>query len=114
MTDATSTAPIYLKKSVRFYKVYGGLFLFSILMTAVKRPLDQSYSDILDLAIALPILVVMVLAPIGLAYSIKSIKRKEGSPTTRLLYFSGHSFFCLVILLLIIAVIKDISQLFTQ
>mgnify|MGYP005755130873 CR=1 FL=1 len=103
--------PVYLKKSASFYKVYGGLFLFSLGMTTIGRPILKNQEEVLDLLIGLPILAVFVMAPIGLFYSWKSFKRKEGRSNTRFKYFIGHLFFCLLVIAFITAIVNDISKL---
>jgi hypothetical protein len=70
--------PIYLKKSAKFYKIYGGLFLFSIIMSVVVRPLMKNYPYFLDLLVGLPIFAMFIMAPIGLFYSWKSYTGKRG------------------------------------
>lgn len=103
--------PIYLKKSATFYKIYGGLFIFSIVMSVIVRPLLKDYPDTIDLLVGLPIFPIFVMAPIGLLYSWKSYKRKEGLSNTRFKYFLGHLFFCLLILLFIAVLVSDLSKL---
>ena len=109
--DNTSE-PINLKKSAKIFKIYGGLFLFAIVMSTIVRPLLKNYPDLLDLLVGLPIFPTFILAPIGLFYSWKSSKMKEGLTKIRLRYFIGHLFFCILILLMITIFINDISKLF--
>lgn len=103
--------PIYLKKSVRFYKIYGGLVVFALFMSVIVRPILSNRPDLIDTLVGLPFLTMFVMAPIGLYYSWKSYKRKEGRSSTRFKYFLGHLFFCLLIILFVVVVISDISQL---
>jgi uncharacterized membrane protein len=101
----------YLKKSAKIFKIYFGLFLFSILMTVLVKPILRDLNpDLFDLLVGLPILLFFVLAPVGLFYSWKSYKRKEGSSSTRLKYFIGHLFFCLLIVGFIVVIISDIKK----
>lgn len=111
MSETPVIEPIYLRKSVRFYKIYGGLFLFSLFMSIVIRPLMSAYPDFLDMLVGLPIFAMFIMAPIGLYYSWKSYKRKEGKSSTRFKYFLGHMFFCLLIMLFVVVIISDISKL---
>ncbi len=111
MNKETEIEPRYLRKSVRFYKIYGGLFLFSLFMSIVIRPLMSAYPDLLDLLVGLPIFAMFIMAPIGLYYSWNSYKRKEGKSSTRFKYFLGHMFFCLLVLLFVVVIISDISKL---
>ena len=110
MSETPVIEPIYLRKSIRVYKIYGGLFLFSLFMSTVIRPLMSAYPDFLDMLVGLPIFAMFIMSPIGLYYSWKSYKRKEGRSSTRFKYFLGHMFFCLLIILLILVIISDISN----
>jgi hypothetical protein len=104
--------PKYLTKSAIFYKVCGGLFLFSILVPFLLRPLRKEYPGFLDILVGLPIFALFVLAPLGLFYSWKSYKRNEGLPKTRFKYLLGNLFFCILLILIIGIVVSDISKLF--
>ena len=107
-----NAAPLYLKKSATFFRIYASLFLFSIIMSTLVRPLVQKdYSEVFDLLVGLPIFPVFVMAPMGLFYSWKSSKRKEGLTRTRFGYFAAHLFFCVIILLFIAIFVNDISKL---
>ncbi|HEY8401691.1 MAG TPA: hypothetical protein VIK89_10535 [Cytophagaceae bacterium] len=108
--------PKYLKKSVRLYRVYGGLVLFAIIVSVFVKPLVlKKYielTDLFDLLVGLPILSLFVLAPFGLYYSWKSFREKEGYSMLRFKYALGHLFFCLLVLLFLSAIIVDISIFF--
>lgn len=108
----TENKPIYLKKSATYFKIYGSLFLFSLVMSSIVRPLLKSYSNLLDLLIALPFLSVFIMAPMGLFYSWKSSKNNEGLPKTRFKYFMSHLFFCILILISISVMVSDLAKLF--
>lgn len=114
-TKQESDEPVYLKKSARLYKISGVLILFSIAMSVFVKPLlyekSNEYADLLDMLIGLPFLTVFVLTPPGLFYSWKSYQRKEGQSKTRFKYALGHSFFCLLLILIIGMFIVDISKL---
>ena len=103
---------IYLKKSATFFKIYGGLFLFAIIMSVIVRPLLKDHPAVIDSLVGLPIFPVFIMAPMGLFYSWKSLKRNEGLSRTRFKYFIGHLFFCALIVLFIAIFISDISTLF--
>lgn len=108
MPKPTSTT--YLNKSIRFYKIYGSLFLFALFVSGVIRPYLSSYLDLLDLLIGLPVLAIFIMAPIGLFYSWKSYKLKEVNAAVRLRYLIGHIIFCAFVLVLLSVVIKDILR----
>lgn len=103
--------PIFLKKSKQFYKIYGGLFLFSLFCSIVLRPILGPNGLLIDLLVGLPIFAMIGMAPVGLIYSWKSYKRKEGRSITRFKYFVGHLFFVILVLLFIVTMIKDFSQI---
>jgi hypothetical protein len=108
----TPNEPIYLKKSATFFKIYGGLFLFAIIMSVIVRPLLKGYPGIIDFFVGLPIFPLFIMAPMGLFYSWKSLKKNEGLSRTRFKYFIGHLFFCALIVLFIAVIINDLSKLF--
>jgi hypothetical protein len=101
---------LYLKKSVLIYKIYGGLIIYLFIATSLLR--GRSYSDFLNLLVGLPVFGLFILPPVGLYYSWKSYRQKEGSSTTRFLYFLGHAFFCFITFVMLAIFIRDISQLF--
>lgn len=102
----------YLKKSLRIYKLYFALFVFSILMTVFARPfLKDKNPELYDLLVGLPMLFVFILAPIGLYYSWKSYTKKEGLSLIRFKYFIGHLFFCLLILGFLVVMVNDFRKL---
>lgn len=101
----------YLKESIRYFKMYGGLFLFSIIMVFIVKPILKSDSMLMNLLIGLPIFVIVFLAPIGLYFTLKSYKNKEGFAKIRFRYFIGHLLFCILILFLILSFAGDSSKL---
>ncbi len=104
---------VYLKKSVTLYKICIGNLGFSILMSFILNPLlkDNWYSDVIRIFIGLPLLSFLVIPPIGLFYSWKSYKRKEGLSKTRFKYFMGHLIFCILIIVIIKMLMIDIAKL---
>ncbi|MEM9328167.1 MAG: hypothetical protein AAGA85_21045 [Bacteroidota bacterium] len=107
--NETTNEPIYLRKSVTLYKIYGGLFLFSILSSVLLRPILKG-TDMLDVLVGLPIMIMFFLVPVGLFYSWKSFKRKEGRSSTRFRYFMGHMFFFLLMVLFVMTLINDLRE----
>lgn len=112
MKDTTPKEAIYLKRSAKLYKLYAGLILFSLFMSIVMRPVMSGYQELLDLCVGLPIFAMFVMAPVGLFYSWKSYKRKEGRSITRFKYFLGHLFFCLLVIAFVSIIVSDLSKLF--
>ncbi len=104
---------VYLKKSATLYKICIGNLVFVILMSIISNSLsrNQLYSEILSIFIGLPMLSFLIIPPIGLFYSWKSYKRKEGLSQTRLKYFMGHLIFCVLIIIIIKIVMIDIAKL---
>lgn len=100
----------YLQKSIKVYKIYGYGVLFLLFVIFILKPLLPTYDLLTDALISIPILVMIVLAPIGLYYCFKSYRMKETSSMTLLKYTIGHLFFTLIIVFFIISTIKDISD----
>lgn len=105
------TPPTYLKKSITLYKIYGALFLYAIIFNMLIKPLLGNYPTIADLLGGLPIFPIFVTAPIGLFYSWKSYKLKEGLPRKRFMFCLGHLFFTFLMLSFLVAIIKDMARL---
>jgi hypothetical protein len=99
--------PKYLRRSALLYKLCIGLFLFSISVTVFIKPLVKGYPDVLDLFIGLPAIAIIFISPVGLFFSWKSLRMKEGLAKSRFKYFIGHLIFCLLILGLIVTMISD-------
>ncbi|MDB5257069.1 MAG: hypothetical protein JWM14_1764 [Chitinophagaceae bacterium] len=86
-------------------------FIVAIVFAFATRfiPLDF---DTRDSIAGIPILVMMILAPIGLFYIAKSYIKKEDPTKRRLLYLLGIICFNLLLLMFIYSIVRDISQLF--
>lgn len=102
----------YLNKSIKLYKISGGLLIFSICAAVILKPLLANFAALVDLIISLPILLFFFLPPLGLYYSWKSYTLKEEPTSLRLRYLLGHSFFCLLIVFFISIIFNDLKQLF--
>lgn len=102
----------YLKRSATLYKINGALFLLIILLAVTVSSWLKDYSEILELLIGLTTFTLFILTPVGLFYSWKSYQRKEGLLKTRLKYLVGNFFFCMLVLLTLAQLIRDISTLF--
>lgn len=113
--DLPEVESVYLKKSARLCKIYGGLILLSILVSVFIKPLFYKeyvrYNDLIDLFIGLPILAMFVIAPLGLYYSWKSYKRKEGQRMIRFKYTFGHLLVCILLMLITGVLLADLSRL---
>lgn len=101
----------YLKKSIKIFRFYAIGLLVSIITIIFFKPLKENYSFLFDTLVGLPIYITLFLAPRGLYYNWKSYKAKEEPRKKRTLFFMGHLFFCTLIMLLIMSVIKDLSSL---
>ena len=99
-----------LQKSARLLKISGILFLVSISSLFLVKPMFPAGSYLLDLLIGGPFLIIFLIAPIGLYFSIKSFRNEEGSKLARFRIFYGHAFICLLIILFIIVLIGDIRS----
>ena len=100
----------YLQKSIKLYKIYGFGILFLLFSILLIKPLLPEQSFIADFLIALPIVIMIVLAPLGLYYCFKSYR--ETSSMTLLKYTIGHFFFTLIVVFFILSIIKEISEAF--
>jgi len=72
------------------------------------RPFRTDYLILIEFITILPVLLILILAPLGLFYSWKSYKKKEEPRKKRTIFFMGHMFFCTAIILFVLAVIKDL------
>jgi hypothetical protein len=114
--DSARQNPIeqgYLKKSAWLYKVYViAITLFIVVSILSSQFVTERTMPALVFLTSLPIVTLLVLAPMGLFYSIKSYQQKEGLASTRFLHAFGHVLFCLLIALSIGIFISDINSLF--
>jgi uncharacterized membrane protein len=101
----------YLNKSIKIFRFYTIALLVSILINILLRPLREEYSILIETLVALPIFVVLVFAPIGLYYNWKSYKAKEEPRKKRTIFLMGHLFFCTLIILFMMAIVKDLSAI---
>ena len=104
--------PPRLKKAAGLMKVNFGLVLFSVFLSLFKHSLPESlaFNPIIDLMVALPIVILFVLSPIGVYHCWKSYQTKEGFPLLRNRYLFGHLFFIFLFVFLLIVVTKDITH----
>lgn len=101
----------YLRKSIKIFRFYFCCLLFSLLSNTLLGPFKEGYLVLIETIVGLPIFAVIVMAPIGLFNSWKSYKAKEEPRKKRTIFLIGHMFFCSLIVLFILAMIKDISKL---
>jgi amino acid permease len=98
----------YLKKSIKLFRVYSIAFLVSMFTVSFLRSISKDYSILYEMLITLPFLIILILAPIGLYYNWKSYKTKEEPRKKRTMFFMGHLFFCMMIILMFVSVIKEL------
>jgi len=108
---STVVEPQYLNKSIKIFRFYTIALIVSILTNTLLRPLRDDYLILIETLVALPILIVLTLAPIGLYFNWKSYKAKEEPRKKRTIFFMGHMFFCTVIILFVMTIIKDLSTI---
>ena len=101
----------YLKKSIKIFRFYGIGLLISILTVSFLRSVNESFKIVYEALVAIPYLITLVLAPLGLYYSWKAYKDKEEPRKKRTMFLMGHLFFCTLMILLFAVVIKDIYSL---
>lgn len=109
--EDSTREPKYLKKTALLFKINVGLLSISILSSTLLKPLFKEQSGALDLLIAGPIIAFIFTAPIGIIYSMKSMRKKEGASKARFIYFIGHVFFFLLIAAMILSIISDFTNL---
>ncbi len=74
-------------------------------------PLRQNYLILISAITLLPVLIPLILAPMGLYYSWRSYQAKEEPRKKQIMFFMGHLFFCTLIILFVMAIIKDVFSL---
>lgn len=102
----------YLSKSIRIYKIYGYALLIALFTTIILKPLIKESYFLIDFMIGFPILIIILLSPVGLYYSWKSKKEKESNSIKRLRYFLGHAFFFILTILFIVLLVSDLKHFF--
>jgi len=101
----TIEQPNYLNKSVRIFRFYTIASLILILLVMLLSPLRQNYLILISAITLLPVLIPLILAPMGLYYSWRSYQAKEEPRKKRTM------FFCTLIILFVMAIIKDLTSL---
>lgn len=101
-----------LKRSNKFLKHIGYLVLFILLNIFLIQPFVPIHYFFVEFLSSIPIIVIFILSPIGLIYSIKSLKHKEGTKLIRFRIFYSHTIIFLLLLLFIKIIITDIRNLF--
>lgn len=103
--------PYYLKKCIKIFRFYGIAFLISIFSISFLGTIKINFKAIYEAFVALPFFITLVLAPLGLYYSWKSYQAKEEPRKKRTMFLMGHLFFCTLILLFFMVIIKDLASL---
>lgn len=68
----------YLKKSIKIFRFYGIGLLISMLTVTLLRSVNENFKIVYEAFVAIPYLITLVLAPLGLYYSWRVFKGKEG------------------------------------
>lgn len=103
--------PYYLKKSIKIFRFYGVGLLISILTVTLLRSVNENFKIVYEGLVAIPYLITLVLAPLGLYYSWRAYKGKEEPRKKRTMFLMGHLFFSTLMILLFALVMKDLSSL---
>lgn len=103
--------PHYLKKSISLFRFYGIGLLISILTVMLLKSVNESFKIVYEALVAIPYLITLVLAPLGLYYSWKAYKGKEEPRKKRTMFLMGHLFFCTLMILIFAVIIKDLASL---
>jgi len=106
---AKDNGRVYLKWSVLFFKTYGLVLLIVLLSSIFSEKLPQGLADVLQIIGGLAIMIVFLVSPLGLFFSYKIYRRREGSPGTRLVHMTMHMIFCILVVVSIILYISDVS-----
>ncbi len=101
----------YLNKSIKIFRFYTIASLILILLVMLLSPLRQNYLILISALTLLPLIIALIFAPMGLYFSWKSYQAKEEPRKKRTMFFMGHLFFCTLILLFVMAIIKDLASL---
>lgn len=101
----------YLNKSIKIFRFYGIGLLISILTVTLLRSVNESFKIVYEALVAIPYLITLVLAPLGLYYSCRAYKAKEEPRKKRTMFLMGHLFFSTLMILLFGVVIKDLASL---
>lgn len=103
--------PHYLKKSIKIFRFYGIGLLISMLTVTLLRSVNENFKVVYEAVVAIPYLITLVLATLGLYYSWRAYKDKEEPRKKRTMFLMGHLFFCTLMILLFAVIIKDIYSL---
>jgi 4-hydroxybenzoate polyprenyltransferase len=103
--------PHYLKKSIKIFRFYGIGLLISMLTVTLLRSVNENFKIVYEAFVAIPYLVTLVLAPLGLYYSWRAYKGREEPRKKRTMFLMGHLLFCILMILLFAVVIKDLTSL---
>ncbi|MGJ1378312.1 hypothetical protein ACR79Q_19395 [Sphingobacterium multivorum] len=106
----TIEQPYYLKKSIKIFRFYGIGLLISILTVTLLRSVNENFKIVYEALVAIPYLITLVLAPLGLYYSWRAFKGKEGPRKKRTMFLMGHLFFSTLVTLLFMVIIKDLAS----
>ena len=101
---------LYLSKSIKIYKVYWACLLISLLTVIIIKPLFKESNLILDFLIGVPVIVLIILAPFGLYYSLRSYKERESPSSIQFKYFIGHFIFTLLAIFFAYSIYLDFKQ----
>lgn len=96
----------YLKKSAIILAVCVIFFLVMILAIELRKSLFRSNLSLMQIVVGLLICAITIMAPIGVFYSWKSYKRKEGRVAARVMYLIGHAFFCILTITIVIITVQ--------
>ena len=101
---------LYLSKSIKIYKVYWACLLISFLTVIFIKPLVKESNFFLDFFIGVPVIVLIILAPFGLYYSLRSYKERESPSSIQFKYFIGHFIFTLLAIFFAYSIYLDFKQ----
>jgi hypothetical protein len=93
---------VYLKRSLILLRIYAGEVSLFVLFGFGKIFLETSlFSDIIAGIVGLGLIAIFAISPLGLFYSFKAFRKKEGNSSVRVWHLIGHLLVFAVVGLLI-------------
>lgn len=108
-------ATINLRKSLRLYVIYAVVIVLIVLAELFKPDSwtqSREQSDIFYGVVGFVFLGTLLVSPLGLYYSIKTFRQREGNNVQRIAHLTGHSILVLLLVIVAAIFIIDISSAF--
>jgi hypothetical protein len=99
----------YFYKSRLLYKYSCYIFIAVIALTQIPK-FSSIFSVVQSLLIGISVLILYIITPLGIFYSIKSFVKNEPPNKYRMYYLAGHTIFLLVLLALLVSIYWDVLK----